>query len=108
MILNSLELEYFRKHKTLKVDFTEGLNLIVGDNYTGKTTITHAILFAFGGVRALPFSADRVATRGSGKRKRFKSSPIKTPIMCDTAVLFLAITSSPLVNVAFLTVLSSV
>ena len=67
MILNSLELEYFRKHKTLKVDFTEGLNLIVGDNYTGKTTITHAILFAFGGVRMLPFSADRVATRGSGK-----------------------------------------
>jgi DNA repair exonuclease SbcCD ATPase subunit len=53
-VLTQLTLENFKKHKSLGVNFTEGLNLITGPNYTGKSTILQAIRYAFEGATAIP------------------------------------------------------
>jgi len=48
MYLESLKLENFRKYKNLKVNFTKGLNLLVGENDSGKTAIVDAIKYVLG------------------------------------------------------------
>lgn len=53
-MIHSLDLENFRKHKSLSVNFTAGMNGIFGPNYTGKTTILYGILFCLGGITAVP------------------------------------------------------
>jgi exonuclease SbcC len=53
-MLKKLELTNFRKHAELSVDFTDGLNGIFGENYTGKTTLLYGVLFALGGPRSVP------------------------------------------------------
>lgn len=45
MILKSIQLRNFRKHKNIYLDFSEGLNYIVGGNGLGKTTILEAIFY---------------------------------------------------------------
>jgi len=62
-MLKKLELNYFKKHEYLTVDFAEGLNGITGPNYKGKSTILLGILFCLGGSRMVPGS--RIATRGT-------------------------------------------
>jgi len=63
-MLKRLELINFKRHKRLAVDFTDGLNLITGPNYSGKSTILQAILYAFGGPRAVPGGKSVVSTKG--------------------------------------------
>jgi putative ATP-dependent endonuclease of the OLD family len=48
MYLASLEIKNFRSIKELKVDFRQGLNVLVGRNNTGKTNLLHAIRHALG------------------------------------------------------------
>lgn len=45
MYLACLELIQFRRYKELKVEFTSGLNLLVGENDAGKTAIIDAIKY---------------------------------------------------------------
>ncbi|MCG3692186.1 ATP-dependent nuclease [Aliarcobacter butzleri] len=45
MYLKSLQINNFRKFQNLKVEFTKGLNLIVGSNDAGKTAIVDAIKY---------------------------------------------------------------
>ncbi len=45
MKLNNLELINFKKFSNLKIEFTNGLNFIVGKNGSGKTTIAEAISY---------------------------------------------------------------
>jgi putative ATP-dependent endonuclease of the OLD family len=45
MYLQTLIIKNFRKYKNLKVDFTKGLNLLVGENDSGKTAIIDAIKY---------------------------------------------------------------
>lgn len=45
MYLKSLKLNNFRKFQNLKIEFTKGLNLIVGENDAGKTAIVDAIKY---------------------------------------------------------------
>ncbi len=45
MYLSTIEIENFRKYKNLTVEFTAGLNLIVGENDSGKTAIIDAIRY---------------------------------------------------------------
>ena len=49
MIIEKLTLTNFQKHKALEVEFENGLNLIVGPNWSGKTTILRGILYALWG-----------------------------------------------------------
>lgn len=43
MRINSIELINFRSHKNSKFNFTEGINLILGNNGDGKSSILEAI-----------------------------------------------------------------
>lgn len=49
-----LSLKNFRKHESFEANFTAGLNGIFGPNYRGKSTIEYGILYALGGIRAVP------------------------------------------------------
>jgi DNA repair exonuclease SbcCD ATPase subunit len=53
-MIYSLQLENFRKHSKLDLNFTAGMNGIFGPNYTGKTTILYGVLFCLGGITAVP------------------------------------------------------
>ena len=46
MIIRSLELENFRNCRSLKIDFSEGTNILYGDNAQGKTNILEAIFIS--------------------------------------------------------------
>lgn len=45
MYLETLKIENFRKYENLEVKFTNGLNLIIGENDSGKTAIIDAIKY---------------------------------------------------------------
>ena len=45
MLLKSAEFHLFRNNDTAKLDFTDGMNLIYGDNGAGKTNVLEAIFF---------------------------------------------------------------
>lgn len=49
MIVKSIRLKNYRKFREAQFSFKPGINLIVGDNGTGKTTIVQAIGFAIYG-----------------------------------------------------------
>lgn len=44
--ITSVEIKNFQSHENTKVDFTNGLNVIVGESNNGKTSILRAILWA--------------------------------------------------------------
>lgn len=69
-MIKRLELNYFKKHEHLEVDFLNGLNGITGKNYHGKSTILQGVMFCLGGSRMVP--GNRLATRGtnSGFKQR--------------------------------------
>jgi DNA repair exonuclease SbcCD ATPase subunit len=56
-MLRSLSLTNFQKHQDLEIDFVHGLNLVVGNNWAGKTTIQRAVLYALFGTSAVPVKA---------------------------------------------------
>lgn len=64
-MLIRLELENFKRHEKLDVDFTAGLNVIMGGNYKGKSSILHGINYAFFGATAVPCNADKIPRAGS-------------------------------------------
>ena len=43
MILNRLELDFFRNYLHLEADFSPGVNVIWGENAQGKTNLLEAI-----------------------------------------------------------------
>jgi exonuclease SbcC len=57
-MLHNLHLQGFKKHTDLPVPLKDGLNYIVGPNYSGKSSVLHSILFALGGVAAVPGGAE--------------------------------------------------
>ena len=46
MIIKSLELADFRNYDHLKIEFSEGTNIIYGKNAQGKTNILEAIFLS--------------------------------------------------------------
>ena len=63
-MLEALHLQHFKGYEDYNVMFPPGLTLITGANYSGKTRLLHAILFAFWGVSAVPGGAKLVPSRG--------------------------------------------
>lgn len=45
MIVENLSLKQFRNYENIKVEFSKGLNFIVGNNGTGKTNLVEAIYY---------------------------------------------------------------
>jgi len=68
-VLTKLSLTNFKKHTELELEFTPGLNLIVGDNWSGKTTVLTAILYALYGSSVINHTAANLPTKGT---KSFK------------------------------------
>ena len=69
-MLKRLELNNFKKHEHLVVDFTAGLNGIFGPNYRGKSTILTGVMFCLGGASAV--SGMNLVT--NGKNTGFKQT----------------------------------
>lgn len=59
-MLNRIVLRNFKRHEHLDVAFTEGLNVIFGDNYKGKTTVFYGVLYALGGPTMVPGGTARL------------------------------------------------
>lgn len=68
-MLRQLQLENFQIHESLSLTFTEGLNVIRGENEAGKSTIFRAISFALFGSRSLPHSIEDLVTWGVDVKK---------------------------------------
>lgn len=67
MILKSVRLKNFKKHEDLTVDLAEGLTVVRGPNWAGKSTVLQAVLFALFGPSAVPGKKDGLTRRGGGK-----------------------------------------
>lgn len=63
-MIKSLEAKFFRKHESLGVTFTGGLNVLRGANEVGKTTVTEAILYALYGSKSLRNTLAETVTWG--------------------------------------------
>lgn len=57
MKIVSITLNNFKQHKQRTFEFTSGINLLIGPNYSGKSTVQQAMLVALFGVSAAPGSA---------------------------------------------------
>ena len=60
MVLKQIELQNFRLHRSTSLEFSDKLNLIVGGNGQGKTSILEAIYY-LSTTKNLNFSADSEA-----------------------------------------------
>lgn len=60
-MLTWIELTNFQKHAELRHDFSDGLNLIVGPNWSGKSTLLRAVRYALFGSSAAKVKADNLA-----------------------------------------------
>ena len=63
-MIKSLKLKNFQKHEDLSIEFSDGLNMIVGQNWAGKTTIQRAILYALFGSTATNVKSKDLTTNG--------------------------------------------
>ncbi len=62
-----LTLKNFKRHTDLEVTFDSGSTAIVGENYSGKSSVLHGILMALFGVSAVP-DGKAAITRGESRR----------------------------------------
>lgn len=63
-MIKRLKLKNFGCHPDLEVTFGRGLQMIKGANEAGKSTLILALVYAFGGARALPKTLARMVTWG--------------------------------------------
>lgn len=63
-MLSFIETENFKKLGNFRADFTDGTNLILGDNGMGKTTIFNVVRFALYGTASIAASSENIPTWG--------------------------------------------
>lgn len=63
--IERLELHNFKRHQNLTVDFDDGLTVIRGPNWAGKSTVLNGVLFALFGTPAVPGRKDQLLRRGA-------------------------------------------
>lgn len=69
MQLISIETTNFKKLRRFRAEFTGGLNVIVGDNAQGKSTLLQAIECALYGSTVVPGKKDKIPTWGQSSWK---------------------------------------
>ena len=97
MYLSSIHIENFKGIKNADIDFDRSVNLIIGDNGTGKTSVLEAISVALGGflsgidgVSTIHFSKDEIRRENQLTGTGSNNIIYKTPI-CVRACLELNI-----------------
>ena len=63
-MLTRLKLTNFQKHEALDIEFANGLTLIVGDNWTGKTTVLRGVLYCLFGSSIVDVKAGDLVAKG--------------------------------------------
>lgn len=63
-MIHKLKVTNFQKLGSQEFEFGDGLNLIVGPNWAGKSTVLRAILYALGGGRAVKIKNENLITKG--------------------------------------------
>jgi len=63
-VILSLELQNFRRHQALTINFTTGLNTLKGANEQGKSTVIEGVLYALYGAKALRDTLAETVTWG--------------------------------------------
>ena len=64
-MLTTLILTNFQKHAHLTHTFKPGLTLVTGPNWSGKTTILRAVLYALFGTSAVNVKAGNLVSRNN-------------------------------------------
>src|SRR5690349_15202887 len=54
LVLKSLVLVNFKRHKALHVEFAKELTVVRGANYAGKSSLLEGILYSYGGATLVP------------------------------------------------------
>ena len=63
-MLDFIETENFKKVGSRRFDFTDGLNIVCGENWKGKTSLMQALAFALYGTKAVPARVENIPTWG--------------------------------------------
>ena len=82
MKINSVELENYRVHKSAKFEFGNGINLILGKNGAGKSSVLEALGMAL-------FGADSRTSDKEAVRNGEKSSTITVEITGNDGIDYL-------------------
>ena len=97
MYLSNIYIENFKGIKKAAIDFDRAVNLIIGDNGTGKTSVLEAIAVALGGflsgidgVNTIHFSKDEIRRENQLTGTGSNNIVYKTPV-CVSARLELDI-----------------
>lgn len=64
-MFESLKLKNFKRHADVDLTFSDGLQLIVGKNFTGKSSLLHGILYAWWGPQAVPGGKSVITRKGA-------------------------------------------
>lgn len=94
MYLSSIHIENFRGIKNADFDFDRSMNIIIGDNGTGKTSVLEAIVVALGGflsgidgVNTIHFSKDEIRREnqltGTGSNNIIYRTPIRVDVCME-------------------------
>ena len=98
-MLTTLTLTHFQKHAHLTHTFKPGLTLVTGANWSGKTTILRAVLYALFGTSAVNVKAGNLVSRNNqgmevaldfqvgGQRYRVVRGPKKAELYQDIALV---------------------
>ena len=63
-MLKRIELNNFKRHESLTIDFANGLTALKGSNEAGKSTLIQGITYALFGAKALPYTLEDTVTHG--------------------------------------------
>ena len=81
MYIKKLKAKHFKKYKNLEVDFNENINLLIGENESGKSTILQAIDLLLSGSRnkvetiGLEYLLNKNAIKDFFNNKKYENLP---------------------------------
>lgn len=64
-MITNLTLKNFKQHEHVNIDFSNGVNTITGENFAGKSSLLHGLLYAWWGALAVPGGQKLVQKRGT-------------------------------------------
>lgn len=73
MKITHIQLDYFLKHEHLRVDLTEGLNVIRGQNEAGKTSVLEGLGYNLFGSTALEGTLEETVNWGAASKSALKT-----------------------------------